>query len=257
MVLVQGSMYYKAKGGSRFLGSESNKVLALQLAEAGVEENIADLGTRAMRIRPGLADTVTYDGKAMGGGSFTTTLSTVATGPSADTIDLVSVGSLGKNSQTIRARMKLKNFMDTSRTPLVLVAPETTLTLTTRTVADTDTVVTAPNIAAIPAMGTTQAYQDCQSGSKKCKLCHLPGGDPSKAHPITISKNAVKTHLNEHGDYIASDSDVDCDLYDPVTTYPIWYSTKVDTTRTIVDKTTYDTAIVVDTLVKIHILSWK
>src|SRR4051812_18725936 len=68
LALSQGAMYYRAKTSAKFLGSEKNKVLAQQMAEAGIEVNIADIGTRRMRITHGLIDSTTYSGKPLGGG---------------------------------------------------------------------------------------------------------------------------------------------------------------------------------------------
>ena len=255
LMVVQGTLYYKSKGSMKFLGSEKSKVLAQQLAEAGVEDNIADLGRRKLKVRADIHDSVTYNGKAFGTGSYTTRLTTVAIGAAADTVDLVSTGSVGRGSQTVRARMKLNKVMDTTRTPIVIVTPLVTLTFTNRTVPDSTYVNKVQDPEAMPALNTTAAYAACQSGSKKCDVCHLPGGDVSKANVINISKSAVDTHISHHGDYITTDGT--CDIYKPVPVLTISYRTVTDTTRTVVDKTTYDTTVVIDTMVKVQILSWR
>jgi hypothetical protein len=33
-------------------------------------------------------------------------------------------------------------------------------------------------------------------------ICHIPPGNPSNAHTITIGISAVDTHLHQHGDYV-------------------------------------------------------
>lgn len=253
IVLVQGTLYYKSKGSARFLGSEKSKVLAQQLAEAGVEDNIADLGRRTLKVRAGLADTLTYTGKAFGGGTYTTRLTTVAVGAAADTVDLVSTGSVGRGSQTVRARMKLRKVMDTTRTPLVIVKPETTYTHFTRTWTDTTkTIPQDPN--AMPEVDKTPAYAACMSSSaKKCDICHLPSMDLTKANVISVSKSSIGTHVSHHGDYVTTDGT--CDLYKAKTI--LANRSAPDSTRVITDKTTYDTTVVIDTAVKVQILSWR
>ncbi|MDQ3002087.1 MAG: hypothetical protein M3Y08_12615 [Fibrobacterota bacterium] len=256
LLLVQGTMYHRAKSSARFLGSEKTKVLAQQMAEAGVEENIADIGARTLRLRSGLIDTVTYDNKALEGGFYTSTLTTVSIGAAADTIDLVSKGSVGKATQTVRARLKLKKYLDTTLTPIMFVEPDTTYSYVTVTVPETTTTTVVLDPSSMPDVDNTPAYTACMSsGGKKCDVCHLPGGDLSKAHVINISKSAIKTHVNHHGDYVTTDGT--CDLYDPVTSDVITMSTHVDTVVTVTDMTTYDTTLVIDTLVKVQILSWK
>lgn len=258
LVLVQGTLYYRAKGSARFLGSEKTKVLAQQLAEAGVEENIADLGNRRLRIHSGMHDSVTYDGKAFGDGSYTTRISTVALGAESDTVELVSTGTVGRGAQTVQARMKLKKVMDTTRTPLVIVEPETTKTLVSHTeVVDSTESEKDFDPSTLPDVQQQPAYAACMASSnKKCDVCHLPPGNPSNVHVISISKNAIGTHFSHHGDYISTDGT--CDLYESkVTTKTYIYGTVVDTLKTITDHTTYDTSVVIDTVVKVQILSWR
>lgn len=256
LLLVQGTMYHRAKNSATFLGLEKTKVLAQQLAEAGVEENIADIGERTLRIRSGLIDTVTYENKALEGGFYTSTLTTVAIGPSADTIDLVSEGSVGRATQSVRARLKLKKYLDTTRTPIMYVSPITKTTYVPRTVTETSSATTVRTAASMPILNTTAAYTSCMSsGGKKCDVCHLPGGDISKANVINIAKSAINTHVSHHGDYVTTDGS--CDLYDPVTTTVVATRIVIDTIITVTDLTTYDTTIVVDTMVKVQILSWK
>ena len=258
LILVQGTLYYKSKGSAKFLGSEKSKVLAQQISEAGVEDNIADLGRRTLKIRPGMPDTVTYSGKAFGGGSYTTRLTPVASGAAADTIDLTSTGTVGRGSQTVKARMKLRKVIDTTRTPRITVEPETSYTYASRTAADTtsDTVQFDPN--SLPPVRDQAAYLACMaSAGKFCDLCHLPPGLPSHVIPQTHNKNSgtFQAHLDHHGDYITTDKT--CDLYEPKVTVSISHRTVTDTTRSIADKTIYDTSVVIDTVVKVQILSWR
>jgi hypothetical protein len=256
LVTVQGTLYYKAKGSAKFLGMEKTKVAAQQLAEAGIEENIADIGSRTLRVRLGLSDTVTYAEKAFGGGTYTTRLTTVASGAAADTIDLISTGSVGRGSQTVRARMKLRKVMDTTRTPRVIVTPETSYTYVNHNVPDTarDTTVQDPNL--MPDLDKTPAYAACMaSGAKKCDVCHLPSSDVTKASVINISKPSISTHISHHGDYVTTDGT--CDIYKPKVTLTITHHVVMDSTRSIVNRTVYDTTAVIDTMVKVQVLSWR
>jgi hypothetical protein len=256
LLLVQGTMFHRAKSSAGFLGSEKNKVLALQMAEAGVEENIADIGARTLRIRSGLIDTMTYDRKALDEGYYTSTLTTVAVGATADTIDLVSNGSMGKATQTVRARLKLKKYLDTTRTPILFVKPETTYAYVTHTVPETTSTTTVRDPMTMPLLETTPPYEACiSSPEKKCDICHLPGMDVSKAEVINIAKNAIDKHFTHHGDYMTTDGT--CDMYKPEITLTIAMASVLDTLVTVKDLTLYDTALSVDTLVKVQILSWK
>ncbi|MDB5102365.1 MAG: hypothetical protein JWP91_54 [Fibrobacteres bacterium] len=252
LLLVQGTMYHRAKGSAAFLGSEKTKVLALQMAEAGVEDNIADIGARTLRIRSGLIDTVTYDHKSLEGGFYTSRLTTVATGAAADTIDLVSAGTVGKATQTVRARLKLKKHLDTTRTPILTVTPVSVSTLVTHAVPETTVTVLKPE--SVPPLNSTSAYTACMSSaSNKCDVCHLPSGDVTKAVVIEVSKPSIGTHVSHHGDYVTTDKS--CDLYKPKANITIHTITEMVTT--LVDKTTYDTTVSIDTTVKVQILSWK
>ncbi|MBW8889368.1 MAG: hypothetical protein JF616_16555 [Fibrobacteres bacterium] len=256
LVLAQGTIYYKAKGSAKFLGSEKSKVLAQQISEAGVEDNIADMGRHFLKIHSGMPETVTYSGKPFGGGAYTTRLVPVATGADADTVDLFSTGTVGKGSQTVQARMKLRKIMDTTRTPIAIVKPDTAYTYIPHSLADTarDTTIQDPNT--MPQLDKTPAYSACMASSaKKCDICHLPSGDVTKANVISVSKSAISTHISHHGDYVSTDNT--CDLYKPKVNLTITHHTVIDTTRNITDKTTYETAVVIDTTVKVQILSWR
>lgn len=45
-------------------------------------------------------------------------------------------------------------------------------------------------------------WDPATSTSKKVTICHVPPGNPENAHTITISINAVQTHLDHHDDYL-------------------------------------------------------
>jgi hypothetical protein len=254
LVLVQGSIYYKSKGSTQFIGAERNKVLAQQMAEAGVEANIGDLGRRKTRVRSGLTDTATYVNKTLGTGKYSSTLTTVAVGAAADTVDLVSTGTVGKGSHTVRARLKLRKAMDTSTAVVASVKPETSTVITNKTVTKTDT-IPPPTAASMPGATTTAAYAACMSGgSGTCSICHLPAGNVAARMVLTIARGTIApVHGGHTGDYVTTDGT--CDLY--MTKYNTVTTTKPDTAVTVVNKTYFDTTLAIDTLVKVHILSWR
>lgn len=250
LALVQGSVYYKSKGSAKFISQEKTKVLAQQMAEAGVEANIGDLGRRKTRVRAGLVDTPTYQNRTLGTGTFSSTLTTVAMGSAADTVDLVSTGLVGKGSHTVRARLKLRKAMDTSMATVASVVPETTAVITNKT---TSTTTPPPAPASVPAVVTTPAYTACMSGpSASCSVCHLPGGVVASRMVLTISRGTISPVHGAHvGDYVTTDGT--CDLYLP----KVVTTVVPETTLTVLNKTIYDTTVAVDTVVKVHILSWK
>ncbi len=258
LALAQATVYYRSKGSTKFLGTEKNKVQAMQMAEAGVEENIADLGKRKLKPAAGMIDVVTYNHKPLEGGSYTSLLSTVALGAFSDTVDLASTGTVGTRSQTIKARLKLNKYLDTIRTPLVVVTPETTITVAiTMVPTPVVTPVPAMTVAAMPLVDATPAYAACMaSGAPTCTVCHVPGGVIASATVLSISKATIKpVHKSHQGDYVTTDGT--CDLYKPHTITTFVMAPQNDTTRTIVNLTTYDTTVTIDTATKVQVISWK
>ena len=51
-------------------------------------------------------------------------------------------------------------------------------------------------LLALPA-GTMAARPEDQ-----VTICHIPPGNPSNAHAITVGVSAVATHIAQHGDYL-------------------------------------------------------
>ncbi len=226
------------------------------MAEAGVEDNIADIGMRKLRVTPYMSHYSTYAHKSLGGGSYSSQVTMVATGNMADTIDLSSTGTLGTASQTVQARLRLRKHLDTTRTPLLVVTPETTLTYSSHSKPETTSTTSVKDPNTMPALNTTPAYADCMSSSgKKCDICHLPDGDLSKANVIEVSKSSIDTHISHHGDYVTTDGT--CDLYKPKAVLTITFKTVPDTSVHITDHTVYDTTFSVDTVIRVQFLSWK
>lgn len=46
------------------------------------------------------------------------------------------------------------------------------------------------------------------NNNNKITICHVPPGNPSNCHEITISLNALQTHLN-HGDMLYCENESD------------------------------------------------
>lgn len=257
LLLIQGTTWYRSKTGTSFLGSEKNKVQAMQLAEAGIEENIADLANRTVKPVGGMSDSSTYYRKPLDGGNYSSRLTSVALGGYADTVDVTSTGRFGSVMQTIRARLRLNKYMDSALAILTYVEPETTAVIATLTLPDTTLDSTRLSPAAMPAFISTPAYTACiASAATKCNVCHIAGGDVTTAMVLNVSKGFnLNTHNTHVGDYITTDAT--CDLYKPVISQTIAFRTVLDTTYTIVDKSIYDTTVVLDTAVRVQVLSWK
>ncbi|MEO6095055.1 MAG: hypothetical protein ABIW76_05055 [Fibrobacteria bacterium] len=191
LLLIQGSTFYRARGSAKFLGSEKSKVMALQMAEAGVEENIADLAKGTVVPTAGTSNLVTYDHKGLVGGNYTSKLSTVAmgAGSSPDTVDLTSTGAVGTIQQTIQARLRLNKYSAT----------------TTTTPADPTT---------MPPVTSTPEYAACVDPS--CRVCHLPNSpSPVGGMVNTQSKLSMVSHNSHVGDYITTNGT--CDRYAAIT----------------------------------------
>ncbi len=256
MALVQGSLYYKAKTGAKFISSEKSKIEAQQIAEAGVEDNIAAIGNRSLRINSAMHDYVSFDNKGLGEGAYTSKISMVAPGAIADTVDLTSTAVVGKGTQSVQARLRLKKYIDSTLATILHVDTITTTTFGSHTVPETTSTTTIMSPSAMPDLDKTSAYAAwLASGVRRADICHLPGGDLTKANVITVDRSSVSTHISHHGDYVTTDGT--CDLYKPKITKTVTYKTVTDTTKTVSYKTTIDTTVTLDTMFKVQILSWK
>src|SRR5688572_15470818 len=65
------------------------------------------------------------------------------------------------------------------------------------------------------SVGSTASALKADKGDKKVALCHIPPGNPTRGHTITVSTNAVSSHL-AHGDALGEcpsgcSSDGECD----------------------------------------------
>jgi hypothetical protein len=252
MAMAHGTIYYKAKTSSAFLSGEKNKVLAMQAAEAGVEDAVSKLGTRRVIVSSGVTQVAIATNQHIGDGAFSTSLRTVSVGGQADTVDLLSQGGAKGKTQSVQARLRLRSVYDTVKTVVGVTVPVDTTRFDSTITTTTTSVVKDPNT--VPDLNTTAAYTACMASSaKKCDVCHLPGGDVSKANVINISKSAISTHITHHGDYITTDGT--CDVFQPKTV--ITKDTTVVAVTFKVSHLVYSTTTTVDTAVKIQFLSWK
>ncbi|MEO7426957.1 MAG: hypothetical protein ABI036_17345, partial [Fibrobacteria bacterium] len=246
-----------SQGSAKFLGAEKNKVQAMQMAEAGVEENISNLGKRTVKPAAGMVDYVTLERKALAGGAYSSRLTTVGIGAVADTVDLTSQGFVGTRSQSIQARLKLKKYLDTTKTPILTVKPETTLTVGTIMAPKIDSTATVLAPTAMPPLNATPAYTACMAApGLKCNICHLPVPNPNSKMVLNVTKTMINTFYKSFvGDYVTTDNT--CDLYDTSYVYSTTMVPKPDTTRTIVNLSIFDTTVSIDTAVKVQVLSWR
>jgi len=74
-----------------------------------------------------------------------------------------------------------------------------------------------PDCAYPPAFNDIIDDWKCGNKNKKLQVCHVPPGNPNNVRTICISKNAVPTHVPNHGgDYIGPCFAVNCDNAAPV-----------------------------------------
>ena len=59
---------------------------------------------------------------------------------------------------------------------------------------------------AILPLGLSSSFEKKPVNDKKITVCHIPPGNPANMHKITISLNALQTHL-DHGDIICAGQD--------------------------------------------------
>jgi hypothetical protein len=194
LLLVQGTNFYRARESARFLNTEKNKVLAMQMAEAGVEENIADLGKGTRVVTAGMVDVVTYDHKVLDGGNYTSRISTVAIGAGTlpDIVDLVSSGVMGAVRQTIQARLQLNK----TTTTIPAVVP--------------------PAPATVPRINTTPGYAPCMAlvAPNTCTVCHVPPAvGVSGIYTQSGGSMVIFSHGNHVGDYLVPNGTPACTLY--------------------------------------------
>lgn len=256
MVMTQGALFYKSKTSAQFLSGERNKIMAQQAAEAGVEDAIAEIGSRRILVTENMADHVLARGEQIGNGRYSTTLTTLARGSNGDTVDLTSTGEVKDKVKSIYAKLRLRNIIDSSPAIVAVPTPVTTTTITSTVVYDTSVTVTVQDPNTMPPLNTTAAYAACMaSPGNRCNICHIPPGNPGNRHVIGVAKPAIHTHVSHHGDYVTTDGT--CDIYLPDTTETVTSRMVLDTIVNTVVNITFDTTMHLDTTVRVQVLTWR
>jgi hypothetical protein len=110
ITLLQVPLLFKTKSGNKFAGVQKSNITAKNLAEAGIDEVIADIGRKAIRVTSA-TDTMPYDAVGLGRGTYSTRVTTYQVNP--DRVEVISTGRVGKNTQSIRAKMELVKTLTT------------------------------------------------------------------------------------------------------------------------------------------------
>ncbi len=254
--MVQGSLYYQAKTSNDFIAGEAHKTLAREMAEAGIEANIADIGLGNLTITANMNGHPSYRNEPLGSGTYSTDLYAVSTSESTDTVDVKSTGQFRGGAHSIFARLKVNKYLDTVKVVdavTVLVPREVT---TTTSVPTTVTTTTQLSPGDMPALDQQPAYDACMaSGNVQCQICHLPLGNVDNRRVVDVARPSVKTHIDHHGDYISTDGT--CDMYDPVETITTTY-VEVTETVTVMDEVITEAEIEqIQERARVQVLSWK
>jgi hypothetical protein len=104
ITLIQVPLLFKTKSGNKFSGSQKSNISAKEMAEAGIDALISDIGRKAITVGPA-TDTMPYVGVTLGRGAFSTRVQTYQMNPAR--VRVVSAGSVGSNAQSIEARMEV------------------------------------------------------------------------------------------------------------------------------------------------------
>jgi hypothetical protein len=104
ITLLQVPLLFKTKSGNSFSGAQKSNISAKEMAEAGIDAVISDIGRKAIIVRS-TTDTLPYSGVALGRGNYSTQVKTYQLNP--DRVKVVSAGTVGGKSQSIEAKMEL------------------------------------------------------------------------------------------------------------------------------------------------------
>jgi hypothetical protein len=104
ITLLQVPLLFKTKSGNSFSGAQKSNITAKEMAEAGIDAVISDIGRKAILVRS-TTDTLPYAGVTLGRGSYSAQVKTYQLNP--DRIKVVSSGTIGGKSQSIEAKMEL------------------------------------------------------------------------------------------------------------------------------------------------------
>jgi hypothetical protein len=110
ITLLQVPLLFKTKSGNKFSGSQKSNITAKSLAEAGIDEVIADIGRKAINVNLH-TDTIPYENVGLGRGTYTTRIKGYQLNP--DRVEVVSTGRIGTTTQSIRAKLELVKTLTT------------------------------------------------------------------------------------------------------------------------------------------------
>lgn len=104
ITLLQVPLLFKTKSGNTFSGAQKANISAKEMAEAGIDALISDIGRKAINVGAS-TDTMPYVGVTLGRGAYSTRVKTYQMNPAR--VRVVSAGSVGSNAQSIDARMEV------------------------------------------------------------------------------------------------------------------------------------------------------
>jgi hypothetical protein len=110
ITLLQVPLLFKTKSGNKFSGTQKSNITAKSLAEAGIDEVIADIGRKAITVTLA-TDTTPYHNVGLGRGTYTTRIKGYQTNP--DRVEVISTGRIGSTVQSIRAKLELVKTLTT------------------------------------------------------------------------------------------------------------------------------------------------
>lgn len=169
IALLQVPLLYKVRSGLKVSGTQKRTLASAMLAEAGIEDLIADIGTKAFKPQSGI-DTMWFNHKNLGQGTYSTRVNA----PVAwDTLQVNSTGYLNGRPKSVEAELWIERSIRTQSS--------------------------LPRLQDTPAF---IAFMALNPRPKKMDVCHIPPGNPANQHTINISVNAVHTHTTHHGDYV-------------------------------------------------------
>lgn len=241
LVVVQGTMYYTSHSSSKFSSLEKTKLQALQIAEAGIDMNISDIGTSKIQLHENLLDFVSYNNENIGNGSFTTKITTISHSDSNYVISVSSTGTVDGVRKNILVKMYIVKVISNVINTKLGIHSDTSITYRIRRGNDSGNSKIIEN-----KIHTPNSSEKCENSSNnedhKISICHIPPGNPSNVHTIIVDSSSLGAHL-EHGDVIGACSKTG--------------NENIDTVLVVTNTVKLDSIVVSDTTMKSKIISWK
>ncbi len=102
--ILQVPLLYKVNSSTQFSGTQKVDMSAKSMAESGVEQVIADIGLKKLRIKP-TTDTLAYHNMTLGKGKYSAQVTTYSTSP--ERVLVKSEGQFRGTSQGVTAKLEL------------------------------------------------------------------------------------------------------------------------------------------------------